>query len=316
MVAEDPAAGWLPSTGTRRGVRHRRGGPRRHRVPCRRCRVRRLRLAAGQGDRARARPGRRRPTRSPGRCARRRCRVFARTSRRWRRSCSSPTSSPRRRRPPTSTNTPTPWRIDRWPAVVSRCCSVRCSPWSSTTGRPIRSSGSPRRAGATCARRASASSGPTSRPATSTTSSSSCTGVTERRSIWAHGRHPTDDGSLSPDDRVRVDVRLLDRTSGRQVVEVDGVRSAVDVRIEPSGSALPSVVEARSPTGARTFERAPAFVVHVGRRRRWRADFAAARNGDRRPCRGRRLGRGRPVADGRRGDEDGAQDHRAVCRRW
>ena len=73
---------------------------------------------------------------------------------------------------------------------------------------------------------------------------------------------PTDDGSLSADDRVRVDVRLLDRTSARQVVEVDGVRSVVNVRIEPSGSALPSVVEARSPTGARTFERAPAFVVH------------------------------------------------------
>ncbi len=73
---------------------------------------------------------------------------------------------------------------------------------------------------------------------------------------------PTEDGSLSPDDRVRVDVRLLDRTPTRQVVEVDGIRSVVDVRIEPSGSAPPSVVESRSPTGARSFERAPVFEVH------------------------------------------------------
>jgi propionyl-CoA carboxylase alpha chain len=67
---------------------------------------------------------------------------------------------------------------------------------------------------------------------------------------------------LSPDDRVTVEVRLLDRTPGRQVVEVDGIRSAIDVRIEPSGSAPPSVVESRSPTGARSFERAPVFEVH------------------------------------------------------
>jgi propionyl-CoA carboxylase alpha chain len=73
---------------------------------------------------------------------------------------------------------------------------------------------------------------------------------------------PTEDGSLSPDERVRADVRLLDRTPTRQVVEVDGIRTLVDVRIEPSGSAPPSVVESRSPTGARSFERAPAFEVH------------------------------------------------------
>ncbi len=73
---------------------------------------------------------------------------------------------------------------------------------------------------------------------------------------------PTETGALSADDRVTVLVRLLDRSLERQVVEVDGVRTVIDVRIEPSGSEVPSVVEARSRTEARSFERAPVFTVH------------------------------------------------------
>ncbi len=78
---------------------------------------------------------------------------------------------------------------------------------------------------------------------------------------------PTEDGTMSIDDRTVLAVRLLDRSADRQVVEVDGVRHAVEVRVGTVGGGGPrrvvgDVVEALSRTAARSFERAPVFVVH------------------------------------------------------
>ncbi len=86
---------------------------------------------------------------------------------------------------------------------------------------------------------------------------------------------PTDDGTLPADDRPVLAVRLLDRTDDRQVVEVDGTRHTIEVRVGTSSGGGPrghganavadtfgDVVEARSRLGARSFERAPVFVVH------------------------------------------------------
>lgn len=76
---------------------------------------------------------------------------------------------------------------------------------------------------------------------------------------------PATDGTLPDDDRRPLDVRLLERTTTRQVVEVDGVRTAVDTHL-PNGASSTATshdaVEVRSPTGAGTFERMPVFVVH------------------------------------------------------
>ena len=78
---------------------------------------------------------------------------------------------------------------------------------------------------------------------------------------------PADDGTLPADDRTVLAVRLLDRSAGRQVVEVDGVRHSIAVRIAGAAAAGTravhgDVVEARSRVAARSFERAPVFVVH------------------------------------------------------
>ena len=84
VVAEDPAGRLAPVDGYDHGVRDRRRGARRHGVPRRRSRVGRLRLAAGQGDRARADRGRRRRTTLARALARRRrSPACAPTSRRW-----------------------------------------------------------------------------------------------------------------------------------------------------------------------------------------------------------------------------------------
>ena len=77
--------------------------------------------------------------------------------------------------------------------------------------------------------------------------------------------HPGPDGAMSVDDRELHQVRLLSRSETRQVIEVDGLRSAVDVHLPhgPSTTATThDVVEVRSRTGAGTFERAPVFEVH------------------------------------------------------
>ncbi|MDZ7674859.1 MAG: biotin/lipoyl-containing protein [Acidimicrobiales bacterium] len=65
---------------------------------------------------------------------------------------------------------------------------------------------------------------------------------------------PTEDGSLSTDERQRVEVRFGDRRPDRQVLEIDGIRHVVDVWSDDH------VVHVRSPAGAATFEMEPRFV--------------------------------------------------------
>jgi propionyl-CoA carboxylase alpha chain len=67
---------------------------------------------------------------------------------------------------------------------------------------------------------------------------------------------PTDDGTLTTDERRRIAVRLLARTEEREVIEVDGVRHAVDVAID--GAA----VRTRSAAGSVVFTQLPRFVEH------------------------------------------------------
>ena len=67
---------------------------------------------------------------------------------------------------------------------------------------------------------------------------------------------PTEDGTLSADERRSVAVRLLDRADGRHVVELDGQRTAIDHVIDGA------VVRTRSAAGAAAFTLAPRFVEH------------------------------------------------------
>lgn len=67
---------------------------------------------------------------------------------------------------------------------------------------------------------------------------------------------PTDDGTLMADERRRIAVRLLARADEREVIEVDGIRHAVDVAIDGE------VVRTRSAAGAVVFTQLPRFVEH------------------------------------------------------
>ena len=67
---------------------------------------------------------------------------------------------------------------------------------------------------------------------------------------------PIDDGTLTTDERRRIAVRLLARTDEREVIEVDGVRHAVDVAIEGE------TVRTRSAAGSVVFSQLPRFIEH------------------------------------------------------
>ncbi len=67
---------------------------------------------------------------------------------------------------------------------------------------------------------------------------------------------PTEDGSLTPDDRRTVEVRLPSRTAGRHVLELDGTRHVVHSVIDRSR------VHTRSAAGAASWTWVPRFVVH------------------------------------------------------
>jgi propionyl-CoA carboxylase alpha chain len=67
---------------------------------------------------------------------------------------------------------------------------------------------------------------------------------------------PGEDGSLAADERRRARVRLLARGTDRQVVELDGRRHAVTVRLDGD------VAVARSGSGSLTVTRSPRFVDH------------------------------------------------------
>jgi propionyl-CoA carboxylase alpha chain len=68
---------------------------------------------------------------------------------------------------------------------------------------------------------------------------------------------PADDGSLPDDVRRSATVRLLGRTSTRQVIELDGRRHAVDVRFEGD-----DVMRTAGPAGTLVWQRPPRFDDH------------------------------------------------------
>ncbi len=67
---------------------------------------------------------------------------------------------------------------------------------------------------------------------------------------------PDEEGALPDDDRRRLEIRLIRREPSRQVLEVDGRRQVIDVRVE--GDA----VHAAGPFGSATFTELPRFVDH------------------------------------------------------
>jgi propionyl-CoA carboxylase alpha chain len=67
---------------------------------------------------------------------------------------------------------------------------------------------------------------------------------------------PLDDGSLPEDKRRVAAVRLLERAPGRQIVELDGRRHVVDVRLDGD------TARASSPAGSLEWTRPPRFVDH------------------------------------------------------
>jgi len=78
---------------------------------------------------------------------------------------------------------------------------------------------------------------------------------------------PDGDGVLGDDDRRVASVRLLERSADRQVIEVDGrrqaVATAIDDRIPQIGDAIAGVtVHTSSATGSRTWDLVPEFVLH------------------------------------------------------
>ena len=67
---------------------------------------------------------------------------------------------------------------------------------------------------------------------------------------------PLDDGTLPPDERRRVEVRLLSIANDRIAIEVDGVRRVVDVAMADD------TVRTRSAAGSITWSQLPRFVDH------------------------------------------------------
>ncbi len=70
---------------------------------------------------------------------------------------------------------------------------------------------------------------------------------------------PNDDGALPDDDRHPVEVRLLDRTIDRQVIEIEGVRHAIHVRFE---GVERSVMRTAGASGVLVWHRPVRFVDH------------------------------------------------------
>jgi propionyl-CoA carboxylase alpha chain len=73
---------------------------------------------------------------------------------------------------------------------------------------------------------------------------------------------PDADGALPPDERPRLQVRLLDRADDRQVVEIDGVRHDVATSIRRDAAGAPVGVSTADASGATTWTIPPRFVDH------------------------------------------------------
>ncbi len=80
----------------------------------------------------------------------------------------------------------------------------------------------------------------------------------DRADVW-FGRwpEPIEDGSLATDERALAPVRLLSRSDDRQVIELDGVRRVINVSFGPDGGVLTSSV-----VGSVTWRRPPRFADH------------------------------------------------------
>ncbi len=88
-------------------------------------------------------------------------------------------------------------------------------------------------------------------------------------SVWlGPWPEPDDDGALSPDDRIERHVRLLERRADGVAIEIDGRRSAVSTEIVHQTLGLDDdgvgavTVHTRSAAGALTLTRAPRFALH------------------------------------------------------
>jgi propionyl-CoA carboxylase alpha chain len=88
-------------------------------------------------------------------------------------------------------------------------------------------------------------------------------------SVWlGPWPEPDDEGALSVDDRIERHVRLLERRADRVAIEIDGRRSAVSTEIVHHSLGLDDdgvgavTVHTRSTAGALTLTRAPRFVLH------------------------------------------------------
>ena len=79
---------------------------------------------------------------------------------------------------------------------------------------------------------------------------------------------PDETGALAPDERPARSVRLLERSPSRQVIEIDGRRQAIDADVVRQSVGLDDdgvgavTVDVRSAAGSLTLVRAPRFVLH------------------------------------------------------
>ena len=71
---------------------------------------------------------------------------------------------------------------------------------------------------------------------------------------------PLDDGSMPPDERRRCAIRLLSVADDRLALEIDGVRRVIEVRID--GTSGSERVHTRSTAGSSTWQLLPRFVDH------------------------------------------------------
>ena len=87
----------------------------------------------------------------------------------------------------------------------------------------------------------------------------SATGAIVRLGPWPT---PDEEGVLSTDDRRVVTIRLLERGLHRQVIEVDGRRQAVGIAVDEHGETAEPTVHTVSPAGALSWSLEPKFVLH------------------------------------------------------
>jgi propionyl-CoA carboxylase alpha chain len=73
---------------------------------------------------------------------------------------------------------------------------------------------------------------------------------------------PDDKGVLTADDRRVVSVRLVERSADRQVIEIDGRRQAIAISVEDAGEHSEVTVHTASPAGSLSWSLLPRFEIH------------------------------------------------------